>query len=199
MSTQAALASKAMPRLGGAVGRQLSSNIRRASARRHLSSTPVALSNKTYFPQAVPTIQQHSQPRLTTLKQQQQYQKHTSASLNPYKSIAIRREGKNRWERRAALTPEAVEKLIKETGIKVYVQPSTKRIFSDDKYRAAGAIVQEDLSPADVILGIKEVSVQDLIPGKTYVYFSHTHKGQVYNMPMLQDILDKVRGFSFSR
>ncbi|KAK3818823.1 MAG: Saccharopine dehydrogenase-domain-containing protein [Benniella sp.] len=111
--------------------------------------------------------------------------------MNPYKSIAIRREGKNRWERRAALTPEAVEKLIKETGIKVYVQPSTKRIFSDDKYRAAGAIVQEDLSPADVILGIKEVPVKDLIPGKTYVYFSHTHKGQEYNMPMLQDILDK--------
>jgi alpha-aminoadipic semialdehyde synthase len=112
--------------------------------------------------------------------------------MNPYKSIAIRREDKNRWERRAALTPEAVEKLIKETGIKVYVQPSTKRIFTDDRYRAAGAIVQEDLSPADVILGIKEVPVKDLIPGKTYVYFSHTHKGQEYNMPMLQDILDKV-------
>ncbi|KAG0000524.1 hypothetical protein BGZ79_005829, partial [Entomortierella chlamydospora] len=143
---------------------------------------------ETYFPAS---IQQHPQPSLSTLKQQQQYQKHTSASLNPYKSIAIRREGKNRWERRAALTPEAVEKLIKETGIKVYVQPSTKRIFSDDKYRAAGAIVQEDLSPADVILGIKEVPVKDLIPGKTYVYFSHTHKGQKYNMPMLQDVLDK--------
>lgn len=191
MSTQAALASKAMPRLGGAVGRQLSSNIRRASARRQLSSTSTAL-NKTCFPQAVPTIQQHPQPRSAMLKQQQ-FQKHTSTSLNPYKSIAIRREGKNRWERRAALTPEAVEKLIKETGIKVYVQPSTKRIFTDDKYRAAGAIVQEDLSPADVILGIKEVPVKDLIPGKTYVYFSHTHKGQVYNMPMLQDVLDKVR------
>ncbi|KAF9949515.1 hypothetical protein BGZ65_007263, partial [Modicella reniformis] len=54
-----------------------------------------------------------------------------------------------------------------------------------------GAIVQEDLSPADVILGIKEVPVKDLIPGKTYVYFSHTHKGQEYNMSMLQDVLDK--------
>ncbi|KAI8352990.1 Saccharopine dehydrogenase-domain-containing protein [Mortierella sp. GBAus27b] len=149
------------------------------------------MNNRTYFPQAVPTIQQRAQPRLTTLRQQQQYQKHTTTSVNPYKSIAIRREGKNRWERRAALTPEAVEKLIKETGIKVYVQPSTKRIYTDDKYRAAGAIVQEDLSPADIILGIKEVPVKDLIPGKTYVYFSHTHKGQEYNMPMLQDVLDK--------
>ncbi|KAF9112085.1 hypothetical protein BGX27_004003 [Mortierella sp. AM989] len=188
MSSQVSLAAKALPRLG-VVGRQLSSNIRRSSARRHLSSSSVAMGD-TYFPKVVPTIQQsHSQSRLSTLKQQQ-FQKHTS-TLNPYKSVAIRREGKNRWERRAALTPEAVEKLIKETGIKVYVQPSTKRIFSDDKYRAAGAIVQEDLSPADVILGIKEVPVKDLIPGKTYVYFSHTHKGQKYNMPMLQDVLDK--------
>ncbi|KAG0307666.1 hypothetical protein BGZ98_010135 [Dissophora globulifera] len=147
---------------------------------------------QSYFPQVAPTIQQGKHhPHLTSLRQQQLHQKHTSGSLNPYKSIAIRREGKNRWERRAALTPEAVEKLIKETGIKVYVQPSTKRIFSDDKYRAAGAIVQEDLTPADVILGIKEVPVKDLIPGKTYVYFSHTHKGQTYNMPMLQDVLDK--------
>ncbi|KAF9971118.1 hypothetical protein BGZ73_005985 [Actinomortierella ambigua] len=122
---------------------------------------------------------------------QQRSNKHTSTNANPYKSIAIRREGKNRWERRAALTPEAVERLIKETGIRVYVQPSTKRIFSDEKYRQAGAIVQEDLSPADIILGIKEVPVKELIPGKTYVYFSHTHKGQTYNMPMLQDVLNK--------
>ncbi|GJJ70109.1 alpha-aminoadipic semialdehyde synthase [Entomortierella parvispora] len=187
MSSQASLATKAMPRLGA--GRHhLVSPMKRAINRRALSSTSAA-SGKTYFPQSTPKIQ--SAPRLTTLQQQQQYQKHTSSSFNPFKSVAIRREGKNRWERRAALTPEAVEKLIKETGIDVYVQPSTKRIFSDDKYRAAGAIVQEDLSPADIILGIKEVPVKDLIPGKTYVYFSHTHKGQAYNMPMLQDVLDK--------
>ncbi|KAI1311045.1 hypothetical protein EDD11_003552 [Mortierella claussenii] len=195
MSSQASLASKALPRLG-ATGRQLSARMKQsttaaaAGAKRQLSSS-VKAAGKTYFPQSVPTIHQHPHTPLASLKQQQQYQKHTSSSLNPYKSIAIRREGKNRWERRAALTPEAVEKLIKETGIKVYVQPSTKRIFSDDKYRAAGATVQEDLSPADVILGIKEVPVKDLIPGKTYVYFSHTHKGQKYNMPMLQDVLDK--------
>ncbi|KAF9185827.1 hypothetical protein BGZ51_002428 [Haplosporangium sp. Z 767] len=187
MSSQASLA-MVMPRLG-ASARQLSTVMRRSVAKRSLSSSSAA-SSKTYFPQSTPKIQQ-THPHLTTLRKQQQFQKHTSTTVNPYKSIAIRREGKNRWERRAALTPEAVERLIRETGIKVYVQPSTKRIFSDDKYRAAGAIIQEDLSAADVILGIKEVPVKDLIPGKTYVYFSHTHKGQKHNMPMLQDVLDK--------
>ncbi|KAF9282943.1 hypothetical protein BGZ68_005645 [Mortierella alpina] len=191
MSSQASLATKVMPRLG-AGRRHLSSTIKRSMTRRALSSSSSsAASAKTYFPQSTPTIQQQAHSRQSSLHQQQQFQKHTSASLNPYKSIAIRREGKNRWERRAALTPEAVEKLIKETGIKVYVQPSTKRVFSDEKYRAAGATIQEDLSVADIILGIKEVPVKDLIPGKTYVYFSHTHKGQEYNMPMLQDVLDK--------
>ncbi|KAF9909683.1 hypothetical protein BX616_011078 [Lobosporangium transversale] len=199
MSSQVSMASKAfLPRLG-VTGYRLPTQMMRRSAmaissssgKRQLSSSPVA-ADKTYFPQVSPTIQQNpQQPRLSTLNLQRQYQKHASPSLNPYKSIAIRREGKNRWERRVALTPEAVERLIKETGIKVYVQPSTKRIFSDDKYRAVGAIIQEDLSPADVILGIKEVPVKDLLPGKTYVYFSHTHKGQKHNMPMLQDILDK--------
>ncbi|KAF8953537.1 hypothetical protein BGZ52_008945 [Haplosporangium bisporale] len=181
MSSQAALASRALPRLARSTKRFIASI---SQAKRALSSSTVT-SGKTYFPKATPKIQ--SVPRFSNI----QYQtKHTS-SLNPFKSVAIRREGKNRWERRAALTPEAVEKLIKETGIAVYVQPSTKRIFSDDKYRAAGAIIQEDLSVADIILGIKEVPVKDLIPGKTYVYFSHTHKGQPYNMPMLQDVLDK--------
>ncbi len=39
--------------------------------------------------------------------------------------------------------------------------------------------------------------MKDLLPGKTYMFFSHTHKGQSYNMPMLKNILDKVRFLEF--
>ncbi|KAI8929038.1 Saccharopine dehydrogenase-domain-containing protein [Entophlyctis helioformis] len=106
-------------------------------------------------------------------------------------AIGIRREGKNRWERRVPLVPEHVERLTKELGVKVFVQPSTKRVIPDEKYREAGAVIHEDLSVADVILGVKEVPTNQMIPGKTYIYFSHTHKGQTYNMPMLQGILDR--------
>jgi hypothetical protein len=49
-------------------------------------------------------------------------------------TIAIRREDKSRWERRVALTPDDVSKLIKETGVKVYVQPCNKRVFNNEKY-----------------------------------------------------------------
>ncbi|KAI9496686.1 Saccharopine dehydrogenase-domain-containing protein [Zychaea mexicana] len=108
-----------------------------------------------------------------------------------YRSIGIRREDKSRWERRAPLTPDAVNALVQETGARVYIQPSTKRIFPDSAYTKAGAIVSEDLSAADIILGIKEVPPSKLMPDKTYVFFSHTHKGAPKNMPMLKDILDK--------
>ncbi|CAO3676791.1 unnamed protein product [Umbelopsis vinacea] len=106
-------------------------------------------------------------------------------------TVALRREDKSRWERRVALTPQGVESLIKETGAKVLVQPSTKRVYTEQQYVKAGAQIAEDISSADVILGIKEVPVESLIPNKTYMFFSHTHKGTPKNMPMLQAILDK--------
>ncbi|KAJ1920969.1 hypothetical protein H4219_001022 [Mycoemilia scoparia] len=106
-------------------------------------------------------------------------------------AIGIRRENKNRWERRVPLLPQHVAQLIKETGTKVIVQPSTKRIVPDEAYAKAGAIISEDLSAADVILGIKEVPIEQLIPNKTFVVFSHTHKGQDYNMPTLKAVLEK--------
>jgi hypothetical protein len=37
-----------------------------------------------------------------------------------------------------------------------------------------------------------------LLPGRTYMFFSHTIKAQPYNMPMLDDILAKVLSFSVS-
>ncbi|KAJ2784663.1 hypothetical protein H4R18_000954 [Coemansia javaensis] len=105
--------------------------------------------------------------------------------------VGIRREDKNRWERRVPLTPAHVKRLIAETGARVLVQPSNTRIFNDAAFERAGAAIEEDLSKADAIFGIKEVPIDKLIPGKTYVIFSHTHKGQPYNMPTLRAILDK--------
>ncbi|KAI8391256.1 Saccharopine dehydrogenase-domain-containing protein [Radiomyces spectabilis] len=123
-----------------------------------------------------------------TARQQRQAD---SSAASGTRTIGLRREDKSRWERRVALTPAAVERLIRETGAKVYVQPSTKRIFSDEAYVKAGACITEDLSSADVILGIKEVPEASLLPDKTYLFFSHTHKGNMKNMPMLKSILDK--------
>jgi alpha-aminoadipic semialdehyde synthase len=52
-------------------------------------------------------------------------------------------------------------------------------------------MLTDDLGQADIILGVKEVPVSKLLPGKTYLFFSHTHKGQRYNMVMLNEILSR--------
>ena len=104
--------------------------------------------------------------------------------------LGIRREDKNRWERRVPLTPAHVRQLVHEHGVEVIVQPSSIRAFPDAAYEAAGARVQEDLSPADVVLAVKEIPYRLFQPGKTYVFFSHTIKGQPYNMPMLRHLMD---------
>ncbi|KAI8992221.1 Saccharopine dehydrogenase-domain-containing protein [Pilobolus umbonatus] len=108
-----------------------------------------------------------------------------------YATLGIRRENKSRWERRSALSPEDVKKLIDETGTTVYIQPSTKRIFPDHVFEQHGAVLTEDLSKADIILGIKEIPVDALQKDKTYIFFSHTHKGNENNKPMLQSTVDK--------
>jgi alpha-aminoadipic semialdehyde synthase len=104
--------------------------------------------------------------------------------------IGIIKERRGRWEARAPLIPEHVKLLKEDYGIHTIVQSSPNRIFKDEEYRNAGAEVAPDLKNAQIIFGVKEISCPDLEPGKTYIFFSHTIKGQRYNMPMLQKILD---------
>lgn len=104
--------------------------------------------------------------------------------------IAIRREDQSVWERRASFSPAGVKKLIKQ-GVKVIVQPSNRRAYPMQAYLNAGATVQEDISEASVIFGVKQVPVDALIPQKTYCFFSHTIKAQESNMPLLDACLEK--------
>ncbi len=104
--------------------------------------------------------------------------------------VGIRREDKNIWERRVPLTPEHVKILKEKENIDFIVQPFERRAFLDDEYREAGAKVDENISEAPFIFAVKEIPVKLLEPEKVYMYFSHTIKGQDYNMPMLQKLLD---------
>ena len=105
--------------------------------------------------------------------------------------LGIRRETINAWERRAPLAPGHVKKLTRN-GVKVLIQPSNRRAFPIQDYISAGATVQEDLSPAQLIVSVKQVPVEQLLPNKTYAFFSHTIKAQSDNMEMLDTILHRV-------
>lgn len=104
--------------------------------------------------------------------------------------IGIRREDKNEWERRVPLVPAHLKALVEEHGLRFRVQPSSIRAFEDEEYAAAGAELAEDLSPCPVVLAVKEIPTRLLLPGRTYVYFSHTIKGQDHNMAMLRRLME---------
>ncbi len=105
-------------------------------------------------------------------------------------TIGIRREDKNRWERRVPLAPGDVAALRAAHDLEFVVQPSPIRVFADAEYAEAGARVEEDLSRAGIVVAVKEIPLELLRERTTYLFFSHTVKGQRYNMPLLQRILD---------
>lgn len=106
--------------------------------------------------------------------------------------IGILRENKTPIDKRVPLTPEqCIEVQQKFPHVSIVVQPSAVRCFGDDEYNALGISMSEDLSDCDILMGVKEERIEDLIEGKKYLIFSHTIKKQHYNRELLQTILKK--------
>jgi saccharopine dehydrogenase (NAD+, L-lysine-forming) len=106
--------------------------------------------------------------------------------------IGILRETKKPPDKRVPLTPDQCLGIIqKYPNVQIYIQPDGYRAITNDEYNAAGIPLKEDLSDCDILLGVKEVSLETLLPEKTYLFFSHTAKKQPYNRVLLQEILKK--------
>ncbi|HTQ28391.1 MAG TPA: NAD(P)-dependent oxidoreductase [Puia sp.] len=106
--------------------------------------------------------------------------------------IGLIREGKVPADNRVALVPSQCRWLHRNfPGLRIVVQPSPHRCFTDQEYLNVGTEVREDLADCDFLLGIKEVPEKDLIPGKIYLFFSHTKKQQPYNQSLFRAILEK--------
>jgi saccharopine dehydrogenase (NAD+, L-lysine forming) len=107
-------------------------------------------------------------------------------------TIGLIREGKVPQDNRVALTPAHCKWLHKNfDDIKVIVQHSPNRCYADVEYQRAGVEVKEDMSECNLLLGIKEVPVNMLLQGKTYMFFSHTKKLQPANQQLFRTILNK--------
>ncbi|MGE0590409.1 MAG: NAD(P)-dependent oxidoreductase [Cyclobacteriaceae bacterium] len=109
--------------------------------------------------------------------------------------LGIIREGKVPPDKRVPFTPlQVVEIEQRYPHVRVIVQESTVRAFTDDEYREKGIEVSSNVADCDILMGIKEVPINDLIPKKTYLFFSHTTKKQPYNRKLLQKVLEeKIR------
>lgn len=104
--------------------------------------------------------------------------------------IGILKEGKTPPDKRVPLTPQQcvrLQELFPEVELRV--QKSPIRCFSDEAYASLGITVVADVSDCEVLMGVKEVPKTELLPDKTYFYFSHTIKEQPYNRALLQKML----------
>lgn len=106
--------------------------------------------------------------------------------------LGIIKEGKNPPDKRVALSPEQCEQILNDyKNVEIFVQKSNIRKFSDRDYERLGIAVVNDVSDCDVLIGVKEVPINELIPNKKYLFFSHTFKEQPYNRALLQAVIDK--------
>ena len=106
--------------------------------------------------------------------------------------LGIIREGKTPPDKRVPFTPLQTEEIEQRfPNVKVIVQESPIRCFKDDEYGELGIRVAADISDCDILMGIKEVPIDQLVAGKTYLFFSHTIKKQPHNKKLMRAILDK--------
>jgi len=106
--------------------------------------------------------------------------------------IGILKEGKTPVDHRVTISPNLAKEIKGQyNNVDIICCPSDIRCFDDEDYTAQGIDLQTDLSQCDVLIGVKEVLIEELIPNKTYFFFSHTIKKQAYNRDLLKAILDK--------
>ncbi len=109
-----------------------------------------------------------------------------------YRKIGIIREGKLPADRRVPLTPiQCKEVMQRYPEVDLVVQRSPVRAYSDSEYEACDIRLVDDMGDRDLILGVKEVPVETLLPGKAYLFFSHTIKEQPHNRKLLKAVLEK--------
>lgn len=107
-------------------------------------------------------------------------------------TFGLIRERKNPPDHRAVLSPAACQKVLERfPQARILVESSPVRVFRDEEYFKANIPVVNDMEACEVLLGVKEVPIEALIPGKKYFFFSHTIKKQPYNRELLRAILNK--------
>jgi len=105
--------------------------------------------------------------------------------------IGIISEDKTPPDSRVPLTPQQCAFISNKYSIDILVQSSKNRCYSDEEFVKEGIRVVDDVSHCDILMGVKEVLVENLVSQKIYFFFSHTIKKQSYNRKLLQEILKK--------
>jgi alanine dehydrogenase len=106
--------------------------------------------------------------------------------------IGLVKETKNPPDRRVVLPPSIAYELMQRfPNVEVVAQPSELRCYTDDEYSQKGIALQDDMSDCDLLLGVKEVKIDELLPNKSYLFFAHVAKKQPHNRKLLQAVTSK--------
>ncbi|MBS4043847.1 MAG: alanine dehydrogenase [Chitinophagaceae bacterium] len=106
-------------------------------------------------------------------------------------TIGLIKETKQPADNRVAFTPAQCKWINQNLPIKIVVETSANRCFKDDEYRKQGIEMVTNLNDCHILMGIKEVAIDTLIPNKTYLFFSHTKKLQPYNKNLFKALIEK--------
>lgn len=107
-------------------------------------------------------------------------------------TIGLIREGRVPPDKRVPFTPFQAEEIMQRyPAVKMVCQQSPFRCFGNEEYKELGIPVNNSMDQCDILMGIKEVQIPDLIAHKTYLFFSHTIKKQPYNKRLLQEVIKK--------
>ncbi|MBE6336706.1 MAG: alanine dehydrogenase [Lentimicrobiaceae bacterium] len=111
--------------------------------------------------------------------------------------IGLIKETKTPIDNRVALTPSQTKMLMEcFPDSEIVAESSDVRAYTDDEYKSLGIQVVNDLSDCDVLFGIKEATIDSIIPNKHYFFFGHIAKMQEYNRPLIKAMLNKKITFS---
>ncbi len=106
--------------------------------------------------------------------------------------IGVIKEGKTPPDERVPLSPQQCAEINeKYPDLELVVQKSNVRRFKDAEYTNLGVSIVDNVNDCDVLMGVKEVPINELIVNKKYFYFSHTIKKQPYNRELLLAMMDK--------
>ena len=106
--------------------------------------------------------------------------------------FAIIKERKNPPDRRVVFSPSKLAQAKQQFPKATFkVETSDIRVFTDQTYIDKDIEVVNNVQDCDVMIGVKEVPIDALIPNKKYFFFSHTIKKQPYNRKLLKAVLDK--------
>lgn len=110
--------------------------------------------------------------------------------MSSNKKIVLIREEKSPSDSRVVLTPIQCAQLRKQ-GWDISVQYSDIRAYKDSEYKELGIPLVEEIHDFDIMIGVKEVPISNLVPQKTYFFFSHTIKEQAYNRNLLKTAIKR--------